>query len=89
MGHPPPKLWGLALAGILTEMNSAHHHELGMWGRNDNTVPWCRNSLRDFYGVEDKEAFAEMAQWLATTGHSAAARRMARSIFISASVVRP
>jgi LSD1 subclass zinc finger protein len=73
-GHPPQKLWGLALAGILTEMNSAHHHELGMWGRNANTVPWCTNSLRDFYGVEDKASFDEMAHWLATAGHSAAAR---------------
>lgn len=78
--NPPEKLWGLALAGILTEMNSAHHDELGMWGLNANTVNWCANTLRDFYGVEDKTSFDEMVHWLATEGHSAEAREVIASL---------
>jgi LSD1 subclass zinc finger protein len=70
----PQRLWGLALAGVLTEMNSAHHDELGMWGLNEHTRPWCTNVLRDSYGVGDEQAFNEMVHWLATEGHTAEAR---------------
>ncbi|HVH42455.1 MAG TPA: hypothetical protein VM925_08925 [Labilithrix sp.] len=36
---------GLALAALLTEMNSAHHDELGGWGKNEHTAPWCRSTV--------------------------------------------
>lgn len=72
--YPPNKLWVLALSAILTEMNKGHHDEIGMWGENQHTRPWCTNTLRDFYGVEDKDTFDEMTTWLATEGHSKEAR---------------
>lgn len=78
--YPPQKLWGLALSAILTEMNNAHHDELGMWGENQHTRPWCRNTLRDFYGVEDKESFDEMVHWLSTEGHTKEARETIASL---------
>ena len=55
MGYPPRQLWALAVSGVLTELNSAHHHELGGWGHNEHTANWCRNTLKDFYGIESAE----------------------------------
>jgi predicted RNA-binding Zn-ribbon protein involved in translation (DUF1610 family)/uncharacterized Zn finger protein (UPF0148 family) len=80
MAYPPRQLWALALASVLHELNGAHHDELGGWGLNPNTRPWCANTLRDFYGVSSKEEFESTAQWLSTEGHTAAARSVLASL---------
>lgn len=71
---PPRQLWALALSGVLTEMNSAHHDELGGWGMNEHTRAWCKNTLADFYGVKSREDFVSTSTWLATEGHTKEAR---------------
>lgn len=75
-----PQLWALALSGVLTELNSAHHDAIGGWGENQHTRPWCTNTLRDFYGVQSKAEFDGMTGWLMETGHSADARATLASL---------
>lgn len=80
MAYPPRQLWALALAGVLTEMNGAFHTELGGWAENEHTRPWCKNTLKDFYGVESKKDFDDTIKWLLGDGHSAEARALAASL---------
>jgi hypothetical protein len=65
----PVRRWGLALAAVLTELNSAHHNELGGWGPGDHTVGWCRNVLKNAWGVEDRASFESALRYLWSTGH--------------------
>jgi DNA-directed RNA polymerase subunit RPC12/RpoP len=76
MGYPPRQRWALALSGVLTEMNKAHHHELGGWGKNEHTRNWCTNTLKDFYGVTSQAEHADMVEYLWSEGHTASARAM-------------
>jgi hypothetical protein len=64
MTYPSRQLWALALAGVLNEMYSAHHDELGGWGDNEHTRPWCKNTLRDLYGVNSAPEFHDTIKWL-------------------------
>jgi predicted RNA-binding Zn-ribbon protein involved in translation (DUF1610 family) len=80
MAYPQRQLWALALAGVLTEMNGAFHTELGGWAENEHTRPWCKNTLKDFYGIESKADFDGMVKWLLGEGHSAEARAIAASL---------
>jgi len=52
MPYPENQRWALALAGVITELDSGHHESIGSWGDNEHTRPWCTNRLREFYGVE-------------------------------------
>jgi DNA-directed RNA polymerase subunit RPC12/RpoP len=76
MGYSPNQRWALSLAGVLHKMNSGHVDELGGWGENEHTRPWCRNTLRDFYGVDSPQSYAETARFLSEEGHTAQARAM-------------
>ena len=67
--NDPIRRWGLALGAVLTEMNKAHHNELGGWGPGDHTVGWCRKVLKDFWGVEDRASFEGALRFLWSTGH--------------------
>lgn len=80
MALPPRQSWALALSGVLTEMNSGHHDELGGWGNNEHTRPWCKNTLKDFYGVESPEEFDETTAWLSAEGHTKDARETLASL---------
>lgn len=80
MAYPTRQLWALALAGVLNEMNGAHHDELGGWGDNQHTRPWCVNTLSKFYGVNSPQEFHETMKWLLGTGHSAEAKQVLASL---------
>ncbi len=67
--NDPIRRWGLALGAVLTELNKAHHNELGGWGPGDHTVGWCRKVLKDFWGVEDRASFEGALRFLWSTGH--------------------
>lgn len=75
MTYPSRQLWALALAGVLNEMYSAHHDELGGWGDNEHTRPWCKNTLRDLYGVNSAPEFHDTIKWLLGSGQSAEAKQ--------------
>lgn len=80
MPYPPRLQWAFALSGVLTEMNGGFHTDFGGWGANEHTAPWCKNTLKDFYGIEDKASFDDMVKWLLGEGHSAEARAIATSL---------
>ncbi len=75
MAYPLRQLWALALAGVISELNGAHHDELGGWGDNEHTRPWCTSTLSKFYGVNSPQEFHETIKWLLGTGHSAEAKQ--------------
>lgn len=69
MSDDPVQRWGLALSGVLTELNGGFHHELGGWGKGDHTVGWCRNVLAKFWGIDSRASFRETTTWLWQRGH--------------------
>lgn len=80
MAYPPRQLWALALSGVLTELESAHHDEIGGWGNNEHTRAWCTNTLANFYGVKTPQDFHDTMKWLLGTGHTAEARQVLASL---------
>lgn len=80
MPYPERQLWALALAGVLNEINGAHHDELGGWGENEHTRAWCVSTLAKFYGVRSPQEHHETMKWLLGTGHSAEAKAVLASL---------
>jgi LSD1 subclass zinc finger protein len=89
MALPDRQLFALALASVITEMNGAHHDELGSWGLNEHTKPWCTNTLKNFYGIESKEDFDESARFFLEEGHSKAARDVLATLASSSTADTP
>src|SRR5690349_59205 len=85
MGFSQNQRWALSLAGVIHRMNSAHVDELGGWGENQHTRPWCRNTLRDCYGVDSPESYASTVRFLSEEGHSA----QAKALFMNLGMANP
>lgn len=80
MPYPENQRWALALAAVITELDEAHHDAIGGWGDNPNTRPWCKNRLKEFYGIESSEELGKSATHLYQQGHSAEARETLASL---------
>jgi DNA-directed RNA polymerase subunit RPC12/RpoP len=80
MPYPPNQRFALALAGVITELDHAHHDALGGWGDNANTRPWCTKRLSEFYGIESTEELVRRTNDFLNGGHSAAARATLASL---------
>ncbi len=74
MPYPPRQRFVLALAGVITELDHAHHDLLGGWGEGPKTRPWCTNRLAEFYGVASAEDLVRSTKYFLHAGHSADAR---------------
>jgi hypothetical protein len=62
-----PKLWALATAALLVQLNGDSHELLGSRPPWDHT--WARNGLRDWWGIDNRADAIRTLDWLWITGH--------------------
>jgi hypothetical protein len=64
------KIWALATAGILTEMNRGRHDLLGGMLKNEkNTKIVKEKILKRWWGIGDRKKLFEILNWLEESGH--------------------
>ena len=74
MPYPENQLWALALAAVITELDHAHHDGIGGWGEGPKTRTWCKDRLKEFYGIESPEDLRKSASDFFQQGHTAESR---------------
>jgi predicted RNA-binding Zn-ribbon protein involved in translation (DUF1610 family) len=80
MPYPQNQLWALALAAVITELDHAHHDGIGGWGEGPKTRTWCKDRLKEFYGIESPVDLQKSASYFFQQGHTAESRETLASL---------
>ncbi len=66
----PVKLWGLGVSSLLTEMNELPHDVLHHHGTSDDNIKDLTHMMKRDWGIETREEYLNMLQWLLDDGHN-------------------
>jgi len=72
----PVKLWGLAISSLLTEMNQLQHDVLHHHGTGDINIKNLKHMMVRDWGIETRDEYLDMLQWLLDEGHNSSYMRM-------------
>lgn len=72
--------WGLACAGVLTQMHEADHRWLGGRAPSADATAECAKILSSWWGVTSAAELAETLDWLRDDGHRAAWDELAEEL---------
>lgn len=64
------QLWGLALAGPLTDMNGLRHDVLHHHGNTDRDIDNLKHMMKRDWGISTREEYLDMLEFLSTRGHN-------------------